>query len=83
MECFEFEKLGLLENMVRLQSISLARKKLIVSNILSLAAALQTIKKKKVWSKQWILRRFQQGCYENLFKELALEVSKYYYNKLY
>ena len=33
-------------------------------------------KKRKMWSKEWLLCRKKLGCYENLQKELALEVRK-------
>ncbi|GFY46006.1 protein ALP1-like [Trichonephila inaurata madagascariensis] len=32
-------------------------------------------KKRKIWQRKWLQRRTQLGCYENLMKELALEVT--------
>ncbi|CAL1274040.1 unnamed protein product, partial [Larinioides sclopetarius] len=35
-------------------------------------------KKRKVWTRKWLLRRKALGCYENLMRELALEDSESY-----
>ncbi|KAF8789730.1 hypothetical protein HNY73_007649 [Argiope bruennichi] len=34
--------------------------------------------KRKLWSRKWLLRRRQKGCYENLMRELALEDAEGY-----
>ncbi|GFX33999.1 protein ALP1-like [Trichonephila clavipes] len=38
-------------------------------------------KNRKIWQRKWLQRRIQLGCYKNLMKELALEVS--FFIKLY
>ncbi len=31
--------------------------------------------RKRIWAREWLRRRNTLGCYQNLMKELALEVS--------
>ena len=50
--------------------------------IINLSAAIIEEKKKsrrKMWQRKWLARRNKLGCYENLMKELALEVFIYFY----
>ncbi|KFM66758.1 hypothetical protein X975_13353, partial [Stegodyphus mimosarum] len=50
--------------------------------LISTLAILKTKEKKRTkrstWSRKWLLRRKQLGCYENLMRELALEDSEGY-----
>lgn len=62
------------------------RKVKIATAVIAIGAYVEQLEEKKRnrkqrsrWSRQWLLRRKQQGCYENLMRELALEVNVYFY----
>ena len=57
--------------------MSKANKIKVCTLIITLAAAIEEEKRKskrKIWTRQWHARRNSLGCYENLMRELALEV---------
>lgn len=54
----------------------LQKKRACVAVLLALALdEEETKEKRKIWARKWLRRRNKLGCYENLIRELALEVS--------